>query len=483
MNARSPRRWAAIAVLLVSCAALLATSPGPPTEAAEAGGELEVGPGDAGHVEARFAVADPGDNTVARVSVEAVVETWVDRRVSAVASAAIAGTNPIPFGLGRQELDPEACRGGCQIDVSITARWIGPEEPTLRTRWSVEVAVEFAYQPSDDAVRLDAVVGDESSLPRSTWPALGALLALTLAAGLMWMGPRAAPMQLGLAAGLVVLGAYGTVATNPGLWLSFGGRIVRWELVATLAASLCLGTAAAVGVWRAARGRPTALRVVGWLAVIAGGFALWLAVEAMDTYRPHEVVALAAIIMVPSAAAVTATSPLQNAGEHGRGADTAMALVIACQILMFGAAVLLAGWLTVLLVASLLGPGARLPDLGSLAIGAIPVVVAVEYAFALLAWRRGRRGPLLVANLAIAIAVIPAGGWALVYPDGGFFVITLELRAFAAVAIAVVLVGTIGPWLLRPPTAGEEGQGQRKQGHEVPRIPDEDDRRRMGDIA
>lgn len=460
MQARTPRQSLAAVVLLAACAALVATSPPPPTAEAETHGEVDVAPDNPARVEALFSVDDPGDNEIVRLYVEPLVETWGDTHISATGQAAIDGGAP-RFGIGSPslELDPTACRRGCTVRVVLDARWIGDEGRGIRTRWSVRLAAEYDFGPPQDAVRLEAVAGEDRGPPRSTWVALGALILLALTPLARWKSKPALRLRLAVAGGLALVGAWAALSSATFLWYQLGGRILfQWEEVTAGLAGVALAGANLVGIARAVRGRDTVLRVVGWLALITIGTTWWLVVEGMGTYRPYEVSAVTLLLGLPAVAAIGGVGA-SRMGSIG-------SLVIACQVLMFAATLLVAGATALSFVAGLLGQG-RLPDVGTLLIGAIPLLVAVEFGVALRLWRRGRRGALLVANLAVGFVVIVAGGWLLFLPEGGLLSSTTELRVLSVVAIGVVIVGTVGALLLPPPASGEDRGQDRREGDQV----------------
>lgn len=479
MTDRSPRRLAALAVLVVASVALIATTPGPPTARVDASGEVAVAPDDPGEVEVRFGVADPGENRIVRVSVHAAVPGGGDPRVHATAGAVVTGQEEAgAIGVGALELDPTDCARGCEVVTTLTASWVGPPELEVRTAWRVELAVEYESDVSgEDPVSASVVRGHEPAAPRIAWPAFGAALAALAGVALVAWGGSLGLVRLVLAAGIAVPAAIALIPTLPYLSAMPARFAVRidWEAILAAGAALALILAAGVGVWRAALGMDAVLRVVGWLAALGVGLAWWQVVDHMPAYRGHELVLLTFALALPCAAAIGG-APVRGPARATRRIGAALSLVIAAQLLMAGASLLVAGALVLSFLASLLSPGARAPDVGSLAMGSIPLLVAVGFVAGLWAWRRGSRAVLLAADAPLALVVVLGAGWMLLQPETGFLAPTPESRVVGVLAALTVLGAMAGVVVLPPPVADDEqGQGEGGQGHQIPRVPREGD--------
>jgi hypothetical protein len=301
---------------------------------------------------------------------------------------------------------------------------------------------------------------------------VGALMLLATVPLARWKSRAALRLRLATAGGLAMVGALAGLSSASFLWYEIGGRVVlHWEEIAAGLAGTALVAATLVGIARAARGRDSMLRVVGWLALITFATTWWLVAEGMGTYRPYEIATLTLLLGLPPVAAI--------GGVGASRVGTIGSLVIACQVLMFAATLLVSAAMVVALLASVVGQG-RVPDIGSLLIGAIPVVVAVEFAIALQRWRHGGRGALLVANLAVGFVVILAGGWVLLLPEGGLLSATPELRVLSAVAVGVVVVGTLGALLMKPPATDDDRDENGREREQVGGIPGELDLPHVG---
>lgn len=468
-----------MAVLLLSCGALLATSPGAPTARQEASGEVAVARGAPGEIEVRFEVAEPESEDIMRMRVEIIVDGQTDPRLSARASTRVDGRAAVAeIGGG---IDPAACRDGCEVVASVVVASVDESELELRTAWSVRLEVEYRSSVPAGAASTRVVRGNDPYVPRDAWVVLGAGIAAIAGVAFSLLGDRFGAARLLLAAGMVVPG--GAVLLDPARSSVIApaaslGRI-DWDAVLLLGLALALVASVAIGLWRASFGRATVLRVVGWLNAITIGFAWWWIVADLGTYRPHEIVAATLALGLPIVAAITSV-PIGVEWRHARRIGVLTSLVIGAQLLMAAAAVAAGVAGIVAFVDNALDRG---PDPLTLGLAAVGVALVWQFVHGLRAWRRGRQAPLFIADVAVGLVVLPGAFFLFSQPEGGFFTIGVELRVLAAMAVGVVLVGGVGLGLVDPPLAEDQREREGGQRDEVPGIPGEGDRARSDDGA
>ena len=179
-------------------------------------------------------------------------------------------------------------------------------------------------------------------MPRAGWLALGAAIATGAALGLGAQGLRLRRTRLILA----------SLALVPVLWLLWGTAqiILSPFFLAPFGAgleslgygggALLLGAVLGLGLWRAAHGRATVLRVAGWIGLVVVGFTTWVTVSALPTYRPHELALLALGLGIPIGAAITAQPLGDQRASAARSIPTATALVMTALLLMLGLVVI-----------------------------------------------------------------------------------------------------------------------------------------------
>lgn len=476
------RRRAAVALFAFSSLALLATTPGPPTARAEASGEVFVAPDEPDHLEVRFTVVDPAPDEITRVAVNRLIGSGPDDRLDVSVSAAIGDGGRSQSGAAyRIELDPAECVAGCEVVATIDAAWRGQPEAGLRVSWWVELEVEYGHRVPAAAISATVVSGGDAFPPRLVWLGMGALLAVAAAVGLRLTRPRLAALRLVLAAGLLAVAAWPLAMLGPYLerWLA-ARLIIGVETLALAGAGLALGTGVAVGIVRTAGGRPTVLRLVGWIAALVIGYAWWALAINLGTYRPHEMTAVTVALGVFAAAAITAV-PLHAAGEPRPTVGLGTSLVMAIQVLLLGIVLLVA---VASLVAFVVGTlGGAVPDLASLGGVLVAIAFAGLFMFGWLDWRRGSMRNILIVNSVAVVAALGLGTVVLLQGDSSLFSVGIELRVLAVLVMVTVLVGAIGLRVVDPPLAEDERDGEDGQGDEVPRVADEEDPIRLGDGA
>jgi hypothetical protein len=495
MRDERPRQLAAIAALVVATGALLATSYSP-TAYGDASGEMTVGPGDPTEVLVRFSVPAEGADRIARIAVDMFTRASTDARLSVATLASISGTDALEPG-PNAELDPVGCDAGCTIEASFVARMVAPSQGPLVTDWRTEARVD--YESSEPTRELPTTVVSSGGvlMPRATWVVIGVVLAAAAAAGFVALGPRFAIPRLVLAAALLVLAAWPWVQVAPYL---LPGRAVSlyfdWQTALILGGSVVVLVGVAAGLWRAWRGRPTVLRVIGTVGALLLGFLWWQLVESLPAYRPHEVALYTLGIMLPASAAMTAAPAREDSHDPRPAISLATAIVIAAQALMALVAFAAAGAVILSVVAFVVNlivrpEVQRSLDLLAVAAVVIPIAVAWQFVIGLLAWRRGRWRPLFVADVPVALAVIALTIFVLVQGERDLLSFDAAAKVLAVIGALVVLIGTIGVGLVRPPVsvsgsepappADDERDEQRRHGDEVRRVGDEGHGTELGD--
>lgn len=449
----------------------------------EVSGELYVAPGQPAHVEARFTIADPDPDEITRLTINRTVGHDPDGRFESVVTAAIEGWgDPAPdrdwFAIG---LEPAACAAGCEVVATIDAVWTGDPQPGLRVAWALELEVEYRSHVPEEAIVRTVSRGGDAAPPRLTWLGIGALVAAAAGVGLWLTRPRLAMLRLALAGGLLLVAAVPVVAFGHYLGRVLEGRLTSgMESVALLAAGLVLGIGVAIGIVRAARGRATVLRVIGWTAALALGYAWWAIAINLGTYRPHEMVAITASLGAFAGSAITSV-PIGISAGVSRTAGVGTSLVMAIQAFMLAIVLLVAGgavlWLAIGTV------GGDLPDLAALGAVLVAIALAAVFVTGWLDWRRGSLSRIIAVNSVAVVVAIGLGGLVLLQPEGSLFSIGIEMRVLAALLMITVLVGAIGLRLVDPPLADDERDRKDRQGDEVRRVADEDDQAGLGDRA
>jgi hypothetical protein len=478
------RRSAALGMLVASCAAILATSPGDPTAAAAVEGDVAVEPGNPAEIVVQFEVAAP-DSTIEMNRAQIRFFTgFFAPEFSELVTATADGFEVGPNDTSELALPLVVCRDGCEVVMRAVITW-NQSSPAdaLRARWNAELSVVYENSvPPGTPVTARTVEGDGPPIGRHGWLILGAVItALSGAAGIA-LGGRLARVRLGLAALGVIppawflweLSAYGF--TDP-----FGSLDPGTLLIAAGVALLGIGLV--VGVVRTSRGDPVALPAAGWAYLVIVGYFLWLGVEHFATYRPHEVALLAAGLALPGMAALTAVPPQRLAPA---GLRFGTSFVMASMIAEFAVTLAVAGGLVLAFVVSLVGPGARID--GTMLLGVIPILVAAGFVLGFQAWPAGDRRFLGVASTATLLVLIPV---LIVTVDGlgGLLFFPLELAAVAAICLVVNLLGLIGLFNFPPPGAGRpappdhQGDEERGEHEQVARVADELDVDRSGDRA
>lgn len=481
-NRSRQRARLAAALFAVSSLALLATTPAPPTARSEATGELYVAPGLPAHVDVRFTVADPQPDEITRLAINRMVGYDPDDRFESVVTAAIEGRgNPTPgsrdwFAI---DLDPAACATGCEIVATIDAVWKGDPEPGLRVAWALELEVEYRSHVPEDGITRTTSSGGDAAPPRLAWLGIGALLAAAVGVGLWLTGRRLARLRLALAGGLLLVAAWPVVAFSHYLGRFLEGRLAfGTESVALLAAGLALGISVGIGMVRAARGRSTVLRVVGWMAALVLGYAWWAIAINLGTYRPHEMVAITASLGVFAGSAITSV-PIGASTRARRSAGIGASLVMAIQAFLLAIALLVAGgafaWLAIATV------GGDVPNLAALGAVLTAIALAGLFVSGWLDWRRGSLRNIMIGNSVAVVTALGLGTIVLLQGEGGLLSTGVEIRVLAALLMITVLVGAIGLRVVDPPLADDERDGEGRQGDEIRRIADEEDDAGLGD--
>jgi len=481
------RRLASVAVLIASCIAILATTPGPPTQTAESSGDVSVGPTAPAEIVVRYGISEAAATGAEGIQIRFMWESgFLDRRLSMTSSAVIDAQTFAGSGFA-VEVPPAVCRGGCTIQATARVSWNGPAEDSLRIGWDSELEITYDSLVPASPLTATVVSGTAPPIRRVGWFAIGILGAVLVAAACARGGTRLRRVRLALAAAALLPAAWLlwwslAVIAAPYSW-AFGDAL---EALAVAAGAAVAAASLAYGLWRALRGNATALRVAGWVAAVVVGFFTWIGVMASLSYRPHEVVLLTLGLGVPIGAAITAVAPGAEPPTRTGTVSAGTAIVVAAQLLMFGLVLLVCGYLAVALVVG--GGSAVRGDLGSIAFGVVPFLVLTAFIAGLRSWRHGHRRWLAIANIPVALAVLVAGAWSIVQPEDGFLAISIELKVFSSLAILVVLVGVIGMWLVTPPLVSpdsaptdDQGDKERGQRDEVARIPDEGDGDDLGD--
>lgn len=494
MSDRS-RRVAAIAMLVASCAAILATTPGEPTARASVEGDVAVGPGRPAEVTVRFVVAPGGPSGMDRGTISFFSDflansfsdgftTPIEQRVVAVAD----GVELIPEeGTSRLGLPTRVCGDGCEGELRAVLTWTGEPGDSMRAQWVSELSVVYeSFVPSGQPVTATIVEGHAPPLGRHLWVMAGALLAALAGGAWVVLGDRLARVRLTVAAlGLLppgwVLAQYLTADLSVLLrFLDYGTLLILLTAVVVFAGLV-------VGVVRTWRGDTTAMPAAGWGYLVSVGFLGWLAIERFATYRPHEVALLAAGLALPGLAALTAVSPQGPVASARRRFGTSFTM--AALLAQFAATAGVAAFLVIGLVVSLVSGRGRL-DGGTALLGLIPFAVAAAFMIGFQRWPSGDRRLLGVASTATLLVLIPLLLFVL-SGQGGFFVFPVEMAAVLGICFVVNLAGLIGLAIFPPPArvtdAGgasptqDEGDGERGQRDEVARVADEDDVDRTGD--
>ena len=478
------RRIAALGMLVVSCAAILATTPGEPTATASVEGDVAVQPGNPAEIVVQFEVAPESTYQMNRARIR-FFSGFFAPQFSEQVTATADGFEVGPDDSSELTLPLAVCRDGCDVEMRAVITWNqGSPADALRARWNAELSVAYESSvPPGTPVTATTVDGGGPPVARHGWLILGAVIAGLSGAAWIKIGTRLARVRLGLAAlgtlpaawFLWEISAYGF--TDP-----FGSFDPGTLLIAAGVALLGIGLV--VGVVRTARGDPVALPAAGWAYVVIVGYFLWLGVEHFATYRPHEVALLAVGYGIPGMAALTAVPPQRLAPANVRfGTSFVMASLLAEFAVTVGVAI---GLVLTFVLSVVLGGGRF--DIGSMLLGVIPIVVAAGFVRGFRRWPSGERWFLGAASGATLLVLIPT---LLVTLNGlgGLLVFPLELAAVAAICLVVNLLGLIGLFTFPPPGPGrpapandqrDEQRGEREQ---VARVADESDVDRRGDGA
>lgn len=486
MGASNRRRHAALAALAISVIAIIATTPGPPTARAEAEGDIGVGPNEAARVIVRYAVPHDRAGEITSIEITQVVARGRSDPRFRVTTYGIVADRQYGTSYGDVSVPPADCRDGCSIDAVIEVEWARSDEAALRMGWTSELAVVYESNVPSEEPGVEVVAEGAPPIPRAGWLAIGAGAAALATLGLSALGPRLRRVRL-VVAGLALVPAlwllWGTaeILLSPLFLSPFG---VDLETLGYGGGALVLGAVLVLGLWRAAHGRVTLLRVAGWIELVVVGFTTWVTVSGLPTYRPHELAFLGLGLGAPIGAAITA-HPLRDRGSSGGpSVPTATALVITAQLLMLGLVVVVDGYLIIVGATSFVRGHLRL-ELASVAIGALAIAILWGYISGLIEWRAGSRLLLGISSAPVALLVGAAGALAIAQGEGGLLSFRWEAKVAAALAILVALVGAVGVWLVPPPLtassvidaagADDERRDERPESNEVPGVTDEGD--------
>lgn len=482
------RRIAALGMLVASCAAILATTPGEPTASAAVEGEVAVAPDSPSEVVVRFVVSSDGAEEIDRGSIlfssDFFTESFatpIDLRVTAVADGVDA--DPDSDWQRSFVLPMRACRDGCDVEVRALMTWTGPPGDGMRARWNAGLSVVYENSvPPGEPVTATIVDGQSPPLGRNTWLAVGAFLALVAGAVCVAIGSRLSRIRIGLAA----------LAVLPPAWLlvQFAvvdlGKLLRyfdWATVLVVLTAVLLAVALVVGVVRTARGDPIALPAAGWAYLVIVGYLLWLRVDDFGTYRPHELVVLTASLAIPGMAAVTAMPPERPIASASRRFGTSF--VMAALIAEFAVTVGVAVGILAAFVLSIATRGGRV-DVGPVLLAGLPLLVAVGFVRGFRRWPSGDRRFLGAASTATFLVLLLLMFFTF-SGQGGFFIIRLEAAAVVVICFVVNLAGLIGLEIFPPPARSDppdhEGHDERGQREQVAGVADEADVDRGWDRA
>jgi hypothetical protein len=486
MTQRS-RRIAALGMLLASCLAILATTPGEPTAYASVEGDVAVALDMATEVVVRFVVAPEGAAEIDRGSMYLVTGSYgspIDVIVTAVADGVAVG----PDDVSSLALPLGACRDGCDVDMRAVMTWIGPPGDGVRTRWNAKLAVVYENSvPQGEPVTATTIQGDWPPGGRHVWLVVGAFIVGLSGAGWIGLGGRLARVRLGLAA----------LGVLPPAWLllrfaSAGlGRLLLqsdYEDLLGIAVAILLVIGLGVGLVRTARGDPVALPAAGWAYLVIAGYCLWLVVENFATYRPHELALLAVGLGIPGIAALTAVPPAKPIVPARLRFGTSF--VMAALIAEFAVTVGVASVLIVGFVISAVGRGA-IADVFSVLLGLIPILVAAGFVIGFRRWPSGDLRFLGAVSTATLLVFVPLLLF-IFTNQGGLIVITVELAAVVVICFVVNLVGLVGLLIFPAPgqpdgpraaPTDDERHDEGGQGDEVAGVPGELDVDRSGDRA
>ena len=469
------RRLHAIAMLIASCAAILATTPGEPTASAAVEGDVGVGPDDPAEIVVLFVVepSDQMDRGSIRFS-SGFYSSPVTQDVTADADGVPARAGDDPSVL---VLPIRVCRDGCEVELRAMLTWRGEPGDVLRARWTSELSVVYENaEPPGEPVKATIVEGHGPAAGRIVWLLTGALAALLTGAGWIVLGGRLPRLRLGLAALSVLppLWGLGQVATLDVRYL-----LLDEGTLITLAVAALLVAALAVGLGLTSRGSSIALPAAGWTYLVVVAFLLVLAVIHFATYRPHEVALLVFGFLAPGVAAVTAVPPGGPIASLRLRLGTSF--VLASVVAELAVAVAAACYIVLSFVLLLARGSGGDPTAALVAV--VPIVIAVGFVIGLRRWFSdgGRLALGLASGVTLLVLVPPlifiAGG------QGGLTVFPDVTAAMILVCFAVNLLGLIGlvvfptPADARPraPHRDRERDEERGEGQQVARIPGEPD--------
>jgi hypothetical protein len=463
LTRRTRSRLASLA-LAASSLALIATSPGSPVASATVAGDVGVDADRPGRIVLRFEYDGSGPGTPTDLSVRFVLPE------SGEVVATLAGT--VGSEEGRVDgtevvLPATACVERCTIDATASLAWPGPPGRAIRVDWSAEVRLVFgsASGPTEvSGMTASVLEGGPAPVPKLGWLGLGAVLASVVAVLLARLGDRYRQVRLALAAGMAVVFVIAGVRLIV-VAASVGYDVpMTMELAVAAAVLLALLVIVAVVLARLVRGSSLELPVVGWLYASIAAVVAWVLADASRAYRPEDLVAVAFVVGVPAAAAVTARPLLARDGAHRHAA----AAVIAAQGVLMTAA----GLVILPALPSIIGPAAVAEPSGlitSLPFTAIPGLAFLLLAVGVRRWLEGRRGTLVIMDFLLLVPSFFA--FAVFFSPDAMFGEILAARLPILAVIIAALIGGFGGLMVGPPPPAsprdEDRHEERGKGEQI----------------